>query len=103
MNNQDFILQTSFGEDEQYVAEGRIPIKKSLMQFVAKENRVMSVRDFLTVKNLDEYLVNQEQPLALMPLQGKDGTAIGVVNIEKINFFKLFFQIIGIPKNNFLF
>jgi GGDEF domain-containing protein len=83
------LLKAAVGAVEGAGAEGKIPLQKTLMSACLEENRMLTVRDLLKRKDLEKFIEQKEQPLAMIPVTGVDGQPIGVISIEKMEFIHL--------------
>ncbi len=81
-----FLLKASRGWDSGHVYEGKIEKTRTLMQFVLSENRMLTVRDLLSLKEASGLSDQFGDVLAMLPVRGQDGKIKSVINLEKMDF-----------------
>ncbi len=84
-----FILKSAYGGNEANHVEGKIHSEKSLMKIVFEQNRPITVRDIINIKDSQKFMDQYGQVLAMFPIRNEGGHTIGVVNVEKMDFLSL--------------
>lgn len=82
-----FVLKASSGWEGGLAAEGKIIESNSIMNLVVKEKKILTIKELLLLPDFNQFLSETEKLLALVPIITRNGDVIGVVNIEKIDFF----------------
>lgn len=91
------VLKAAAGKDPEHMVEGKLLKSKTLMSLALKENRFLTVKDILAIPESNRFLEDYNQVLAMAPLRNEKGEAVGIVNVEKmdfINFHKANLQLI---------
>lgn len=80
-----FSLKGTWGWTDDQRPPEKIPVAKSLMEIVFIENKMVTVKEMLR-KDTRRYAANGHV-LAMFPVYGEIGNPIGVVNIERMDFY----------------
>ncbi|MCH7591121.1 hypothetical protein IIB34_08825 [PVC group bacterium] len=80
------ILKASHGWTEGETVEGKMDIRKSIMNIAITHNDMLTVKDILKHKGAEAYQEQFGKFLAMIPFRNSSGEAIGVVNIEHMDF-----------------
>ncbi len=84
-----FYVKAATGSEKDTNIGKRLTEKNHWLNLVCEKNKPMTIRDFME-KPLDEFLeLSLKPPLAAFPLRNAVGNPIGVVSVEKIDFFYL--------------
>jgi len=86
--NEFLLLKASYGWSQGDTVEGKILIHESIMNIAIKENKLITVKDILKRPDTQRYESQYGQVLAMLPMRDSNNNAIGVINIEKIDFLQ---------------
>ena len=81
-----YILRSAYGWNETEIVEGKVPIENNMMNLVFEQNKTITVKDILKLKDASSYLSQNGQVLAMFPIRDENQKPIAVVNVEQMDF-----------------
>ncbi len=86
VENDYLVLKETVGWTKQELVEGRVHIKKSIMKIPLARKKAMNIKEMLADPESHAFMSQYGLLLASFPILDVEGKAIGLVNIENMDF-----------------
>ena len=82
------ILKSSYGWTQGKASAGKLAFKDSIMSIAFEKKEIVTIKDILKRQDAKKHEAQYEEILAMIPFLNSVNEIVGVVNIEKLDFFQ---------------